>query len=168
MFTTIPFVFRYRNNSLYSWNTFKFLLSSLSCYVLKKLLCQSRMQKAHGHILKANLSWIPQKVGVTQKCFCVFVHFFLHWKPNFRYSNSSFVKLSWGGTTDKLAFNRQKFAQVELQYGCQTCSATACILVLGLHHYRVEIWKIQWYTSAQLEKNFRNAQNYKVIKQRKI
>jgi len=46
--------------------------------------------------------------------------------PDFRYSNLSFVKLSGGRTTDKLAITRKNFAQVGfqlkllLEYGCQT------------------------------------------------
>jgi len=45
---------------------------------------------------------------------CLYLSFF-HLKPNFRYSNLSFVRLSWGETTDKLAISLQTFAQVGLQ-----------------------------------------------------
>jgi len=40
----------------------------------------------------------------------VLISFFLHVKPDLSYSNLRVVRLSWGGTTDKLAINWQKFA----------------------------------------------------------
>jgi len=34
-----------------------------------------------------------------------FYLFFLHLNPDFRYSSLNYVRLSWGGITDKLATN---------------------------------------------------------------
>jgi len=45
----------------------------------------------------------------------MFISFFFHFKPDFKYSSLSFVNLSSGRTTDKLTINWQNFAQVGLQ-----------------------------------------------------
>jgi len=45
----------------------------------------------------------------------VFISFFLHLKSDFRYSSLSFVRLSWGRITGKLAINWQNFARDGLQ-----------------------------------------------------
>jgi len=50
---------------------------------------------------------------VKQKIF-LFRSFFFSLKPDLKYSSLSFVRLSCGRATDKLAINWQNFAQVGL------------------------------------------------------
>jgi len=45
----------------------------------------------------------------------MFISFFFVLKASYRYSSLSFVKISWGKITEKLAINWQNFAQVALQ-----------------------------------------------------
>jgi len=45
----------------------------------------------------------------------VLLSYYLHLKPDFKYSSLSFVRLSLGRTTDKLEINKQHIAQVGLQ-----------------------------------------------------
>jgi len=54
-------------------------------------------------ILKANLSWTRKKSNSNDAKNYSFLYFsFFRLKPNFRYSNLSFVRLSWGRITENL------------------------------------------------------------------
>jgi len=48
----------------------------------------------------------------TSSVFIVYIHLFLHLKPNFKYLSLNFVRLSWGRTTNELAINWQNFIRV--------------------------------------------------------
>jgi len=64
---------------------------------------------------KLELNSKRSRTRVMQKCLAVLISLFLHLKPDVRYSDLSFIRLSWSKTTDKLAINWQNFAQVGLQ-----------------------------------------------------
>jgi len=61
-------------------------------------------------ILKANLSESSEAKKFSP---CLRLYF-LHLKPDFRYSSLSFVKLREGKIIDKLVINRQNFAQTQV------------------------------------------------------
>jgi len=66
---------------------------------------------------------------------------FLHLKPDFRYSSLSFVKLSWGRITNKLAISEwQNVARVRLQH--KVCFQKTAVNVHNctIAHMCVKMW----------------------------